>query len=144
GIDAHGQLLGGSVEYPVLTGMLMWAGAIFAHNDHQFLIDSALLLSPFALVTAWMLGRLARWGALLFAIGPPLVMYAFHNWDLAVVGCAVAAVYVLHRGWGRAGANRSLRSRAVVSAVLLGLGFAFKLYPAIFALPLMLYVLTGG
>lgn len=144
GIDKAGQLYGGSVEYPVLTGLLIWLGAHFAHNDHQFLVDSAILLTPFALFTAWALGRLGRWRALLWALGPPLVLYAFHNWDLAVVGCAVAACYVVHRGWGRAGANRSLLARAVVAAVLLGLGFAFKLYPAIFALPLMLYVATGG
>jgi len=51
---------------------------------------------------------------------------------------------VVHRGWGRRGADRPLLHRALVSAVLLGLGFAFKVYPAIFVLPLMLYVLTGG
>jgi uncharacterized membrane protein len=34
--------------------------------------------------------------------------------------------------------------RAVVASVLLGIGFAFKIYPAIFVLPLCLYVLTGG
>ncbi|HEY3752281.1 MAG TPA: hypothetical protein VGL80_24115 [Pseudonocardiaceae bacterium] len=144
GINPNGQLYGGAVEYPVLTGILMWAGAIFAHNDHEFLFWSAILLTPFALFTVWMLGRLARWRALLWAIGPPLVLYAFHNWDLAVAACAVAAVYVLHRGWGRAGAHRPLLARALVAAVLLGLGFAFKLYPAIFTLPLMLYVFTGG
>lgn len=144
GITDTGQLYGGTVEYPVLTGVLMWLGAFFAHNDHQFLLYSAILLTPFALATAWMLGKLARWRALLWAIGPPLVLYAFHNWDLAVAACAVAAVYLLHRGWGRAGANRPLVTRASAAAVLLGLGFAFKLYPAIFVLPLMLYVATGG
>lgn len=144
GIDAAGQLYGGSVEYPVLTGMLMWAGAIFAHDDHQFLLYSAILLTPFALWTVWLLARLTRWRALLWAIGPPLVLYAFHNWDLAVAACAVGAVYVVHRGWGRRGAGRSLVSRAVVAAVFLGIGFAFKLYPAIFTLPLMLYVASGG
>jgi uncharacterized membrane protein len=144
GINQAGQLFGGSIEYPVLTGLLMWAGAVFAHNDHDFLLDSAILLAPFALFTAWMLGKLARWRSLLWALGPPLVLYAFHNWDLAVVGCAVGAVYVVHRGWGRHGANRPLLHRALVAAVLLGLGFAFKLYPAIFALPLMFYVATGG
>ncbi|HEX3786269.1 MAG TPA: hypothetical protein VHW44_00280 [Pseudonocardiaceae bacterium] len=144
GIRADGQLFGGAVEYPVLTGILMWLGAIFAHNDHQFLIDSAILLAPFGLAVAWMLGRLARWRALVWALGPPLVLYAFHNWDLAVVACAVGAAYVVHRGWGRAGANRSLAARATVAGVLLGLGFAFKLYPIIFTVPLMLYVATGG
>jgi hypothetical protein len=144
GISPAGQLTGGAIEYPVLTGVLIWLGAFFAHNDHQFLTDSAILLAPFALVTAWLLGRLARWRALVWALGPPLVLYAFHNWDLAVVLTAVAAVYVLHRGWGAAGANIPLLRRAVVSSVLLGIGFAFKLYPAIFVLPLMFYVATGG
>lgn len=144
GIGKDGQLFGGSVEYPVLTGLLMWMGAFFAHNDHQFLLDSAILLAPFALASAWLLGRLARWRALLWALGPPLVLYAFHNWDLPVVACAVGAVFVVHRGWGRRGANRPLVRRAMVAAVLLGLGFAFKLYPAFFALPLMIYVATGG
>ncbi|HEY4018179.1 MAG TPA: hypothetical protein VGM75_05800 [Pseudonocardiaceae bacterium] len=143
-ITKDGQLTGGTVEYPVLTGLLMWLGAYYAHNDHQFLIYSALLLAPFALFAAWALGRLARWRALIWALGPPLVLYAFHNWDLAAVACAVGAVYVLHRGWGRAGRDRPLAQRATFASVLLGLGFAFKLYPAIFVLPLMFYVLTGG
>ena len=46
GITKDGQLTGGTVEYPVLTGLLMWLGAYFAHNDHEFLIYSALLLTP--------------------------------------------------------------------------------------------------
>jgi uncharacterized membrane protein len=143
-ITKDGQLTGGAVEYPVLTGVLMWLGAYYAHNDHEFLSYSALLLAPFALFAAWALGRLARWRALIWALGPPLVLYAFHNWDLAAVACAVGAVYVLHRGWGRAGPDRPLIQRATFASVLLGLGFAFKLYPAIFVVPLMFYVLTGG
>jgi hypothetical protein len=144
GITPDGVLTGGSLEYPVLTGLVMWAGAIFAHNDGQYLLGSALVMAPFGLLTAWLLGRLSRWRALWWAAGTPLVLYAFHNWDLPVVAVAVAAVYVLHRGWGRAGAARPLVQRAVVAAVLLGIGFNLKLYPVFFVLPLMLYVLTGG
>ena len=144
GINDQGVLTGGSIEYPVLTGVLVWAGAVFAHNDAQFLLYSAMLLMPFGLVTAWLLGKLSGWRALLWAIGPPLVLYAFHNWDLPVALCAVAAVYVLHRGWGARGADRPLLQRATWASVLLGLGFAFKLYPAAFVLPLALYVATGG
>ncbi|WP_407649696.1 glycosyltransferase family 87 protein [Goodfellowiella coeruleoviolacea] len=144
GITDEGQLVGGTVEYPVLTGVLIWAGALFTDTDAGFLLGTALLLAPFGLVTAWLLGRLSGWRSLLWAIGPPLVLYAFHNWDLPVVACAVAAVYVVHRGWGRAGADRPLLDRAVAGSVLLAIGFTFKLYPALFVLPLMLYVLTGG
>ncbi len=138
GITPDGLLTGGSVEYPVLSGALMWLGAIGAHTDAQFLFNSALLLAPFALLTAWMLGRLSGRYALLWSIGPPLVLYAFHNWELPVVFTAVAAVYVVTRQ------RFSLRTRAVVAAVLLGLGFCLKLYPGVFVLPLALYVLAKG
>ncbi|MET7770353.1 hypothetical protein [Nocardia sp. NPDC005366] len=139
GITDDGTLTGGAVEYPVLSGTMMWLGALGADNDAEFLAFSALILAPFALLTAWLLFRLSGRAALLWAAGPPLVLYAFHNWELPVVCTAVAAVYVmicLQR--------ISLRKRAVVAAVLLGLGFCLKLYPGIFVLPLMAYVLTHG
>ncbi|MEU4442672.1 hypothetical protein AB0K14_00720 [Actinosynnema sp. NPDC050801] len=141
-INSKGVLVGGVVEYPVLTGLMIWAGALLAQTDAAFLLFSALLMAPFGLATGWLLGKLSRWRALVWALGPPMVLYAFHNWDLPVVFCAVAAVYVVHRGWGRR--ERPLVDRAVVASVLLGIGFAFKIYPAIFVLPLCLYVLTGG
>ena len=143
-LNEDGRPVGGVVEYPVLTGVVIWASAVFAHTDADFLLLSALVLAPFGLLTAWMLARLGRWRSLLWSIGPPLVLYAFHNWELPVVLCAVAAFYVVHRGWGKRGLDRPLVQRATVAAVLLGLGFTFKVYPAIFVLPLMLYVLTGG
>ena len=139
-ITPEGELRGGTVEYPVLSGLLMWVAAVPAHTDGEFLAWSALLMAPFGLVTGWLLGRLARWRALLWALGPPLVLYAFHNWDLPVVACAVGAVYAVH-GWRT---TRPLADRAVVASVLLGLGFAFKLYPGAFVAPLMLYVLTAS
>ncbi|MEU1985974.1 glycosyltransferase 87 family protein [Nocardia sp. NPDC019395] len=138
GITADGSLIGGAVEYPVLSGVLMWLGALGSHNDAMFLLHSALLLAPFALVTAWLLARMAGRAALLWAAGPPLVLYAFHNWELPVVCTTVAAMAVMTLS------RRPLRSRAVLAAILLGLGFCFKIYPAIFVVPLMLYVLTGG
>ena len=137
-ITPEGRLVGGVVEYPVLTGLVIWAGALFADTDGGFLLGSALLMAPLGLLTGWMLGRLARWRALVWALGPPVVLYAFHNWDLPVVACAVGAVYVVH---GRAG-TRPLVDRATVAAVLLGLGFALKLYPGAFVLPLALHVLA--
>jgi Glycosyltransferase family 87 len=139
-ITADGRLVGGTVEYPVLTGLLIWAGAVFAHDDAEFLLASALMMAPFGLLTGWLLGRLARWRALVWALGPPLVLYGFHNWDLPVVACAVGAVFAMH-GWRT---DRPLAQRGVVAAVLLGLGFAVKLYPGAFVLPLALYVLTAS
>lgn len=141
-ITPEGQLAGGAVEYPVLTGLLIWLGALGASTDAGFLAGSALLLAPFGLVTGWLLGRLAGWRALLWALGPPLFLYGFHNWDLAAVACAVGAVFVVHDRDPRR--PPTLQTRATIAAVLLGLGFALKLYPGAFVLPLALYVLTRG
>lgn len=143
-ITPDGELRGGTVEYPVLTGLLIWVSALGAHTDGGFLLGSALIMAPFGLLTGWLLGKLARWRALVWAIGPPLVLYAFHNWDLPVVACAVAAVAVMHLPERHQPRRWPLARRGVVAAVLLGLGFAFKLYPGAFVLPLALYVLTCG
>ncbi|MGW5072166.1 glycosyltransferase 87 family protein [Rhodococcus sp. NPDC004095] len=139
GITDTGVLTGGTVEYPVLSGLLMWLGGVGSHTDAEFLLHSALILTPFGLATAWMLGRLAGWSALLWSAGPPLVLYAFHNWELPVVAAATAAVFVV------AVFDRvPLRTRGALAAVLLAVGFCLKIYPGAFVLPLMAYVFTGG
>ncbi|HET8992457.1 MAG TPA: glycosyltransferase 87 family protein [Rhodococcus sp. (in: high G+C Gram-positive bacteria)] len=138
GITAGGNLTGGTVEYPVLGGVLMWVGALFAETDADFLLYSALLLAPFGLLTAWILGRTAGWDALWWSATPPLVLYAFLNWDLPVVAVAVLAIAIV-------GTQRwSLRTRGMVAAALFAIGFCLKLYPGLFVLPLIAYVFTGG
>ncbi|WP_143965913.1 GNAT family N-acetyltransferase [Gordonia zhaorongruii] len=148
GIDSAGQLFGGVVEYPVLSGLLMWIGGIGAHTDLAFLEHSALILAPFAIAITVLLALMTRWWVLLWAATPPLVLYAFHNWELPVVFTAVAAVGVMAFGASvhpRTGRRRiSLRTTAVVASVLLAIGFSLKIYPGFFVLPLAAYVLTGG
>ena len=59
---------------------------------------------------------------LLYAVGPAMILYAFHNWDLLAVGLATLGMYAYIRradGW---------------AGLLLGLGAATKVYPA-FLLP---------
>ena len=148
GIDEYGRLYGGVVEYPTLAGLFMWVSAFGADNDVEFFRNTALLLAPFAIGITLLLAWLTRWYALLWAATPPLVMYAFHNWELPVVFASVAAIAVM--AWGASadpatGRRRMpLRTSAVLAAILLGLGFAFKIYPGFFVLPLALYVLTRG
>ncbi|MBT1190518.1 glycosyltransferase 87 family protein [Rhodococcoides kroppenstedtii] len=135
-IAPDGSLTGGTVEYPVLSGMLMWLGGLASDTDADFLAWSAVLLAPFGALIAWMLGRLAGRVALIWSASPALVMYAFHNWELPVVATAVGAVAVM-------ATRLPLRVRAVIAAVLLGIGFCLKLYPGAFVLPLAAYVLHG-
>ncbi|GAC58804.1 hypothetical protein GOHSU_53_00050 [Gordonia hirsuta DSM 44140 = NBRC 16056] len=147
GITETGQLYGGVVEYPVLSGLLMWFGAIGQYTDHGFFTQTALIMAPMALLTTVMLAWTSRWWVLLWAATPPLVLYAFHNWELPVVFTSVAAVAVM--GFGASpdkhGRRRlGLRASAIISSVILALGFSLKIYPGLFVLALALYVLTGG
>jgi uncharacterized membrane protein len=127
-----GQLTGGTLEYPVLTGVFAWFPSLFVHDSGGYLAVTALLLAPFSFVTAWLLLSMVRWRALLYALAPPLVWYSFHNWDLLVVAATVGAFYQWWKG------------RPVWAAVLLAVGGALKLWPAFFVLPLLLDRLRAG
>src|SRR5256885_14713532 len=45
-LGPDGKLVGGVVEDPVLTGLMVWFSAKFASNDAEFLLASAILLAP--------------------------------------------------------------------------------------------------
>lgn len=120
------ELVGGAIEYPVLTGLFAWVPALFVADDGAYLRLTALLLLPFTFLTTWMLGRMVRWRALLYALAPPLVWYSFHNWDLLVVCATVAA---LHAWWQR---------RYAWSGAWLAIGASLKFWPLLLVLPLVL------
>ncbi len=140
-IDGQGHLQGGAIEYPVLSGLLYWVGAIGAHNDQQYLWHMALVLAPFALITGWVLAKVSGRAAFLWALAPPLALYAFHNVELPVVAAATGAIAIME--WTR---RRGVPPRypALAAAALLAIGFDLKIYPGIFVAPLALYVLTYG
>lgn len=144
GIGPNGHLFGGVVEYPVLSGMLMYLGAIGATTDTEFFQHSALLLAPFAFAITIMLALMTRWWVLLWAATPPLVLYAFHNWELPVVATAVGAVAVMAGASTnpRTGERRLRYERRRCSRPCCWESASLKLYPGAFALPLALYVLT--
>ena len=121
-----GELVNGAIEYPVLTGVFMWFAGLFADNYVDYLWITAALLTPFGLIAAYLLARMSRWRALLFAAAPAIVLYAFHNWDLLVVSAVVAGVWAWSRG------------ETLWAAVAFGVGAALKMYPALFLLPLAL------
>jgi hypothetical protein len=122
----QGNLVGGAVEYPIVTGVFMWFAGLFARNDADYLRVTAVLLAPFGLLTAGMLAKLSGRRAFIWAAAPALVLYSVHNWDFLATAAVVGAVWAWSRG------------RPGVAAALLGLGAATKIYPGFFALPLLL------
>lgn len=130
GLGPDGQLTGATIEYPVLTGLTMFALALPVGTDAAYLMLNALVLGVVAVAIAGTLlglsGRRAWW----WALAPPLAWYAVTNWDLLAVGCVVAAFAVV--------AVKPGPRWSPAAAVLLGLGGGFKFYPLMFLLPLAL------
>lgn len=115
------------VEYPVLTGALMWLAAVVTTDVDGFVWVTYALLAAAGLGVAWLLAREVGWPrALAFAAAPTLAISAVVNWDLPAVLLATAGI-VAHR-----------RGHDLGSGVALGLGTAAKLFPALFVLPLAL------
>ena len=123
---AGSKLLNGAIEYPVLTGVFMWASGLPVSTSASYLNLSALLLAPFGLLTSWLLWRMTGLRALLWATAPAIVLYAFHNWDLLVVAAATLGFYLWWRG------------HPLAAAVAFGIGGALKVYPLLFLGPLAL------
>jgi uncharacterized membrane protein len=129
GDGSRDQLVDGAIEYPVLTGVFMWASGSLVDNADDYLKVSALLLFPFGFLIAYLLARMAGMRALLWAVAPAIVLYAFHNWDLLVVAAAVGGLFLWSRG------------KPVGAAVLFGIGAALKMYPIFFLGPLFFQLL---
>ncbi|HSK33438.1 MAG TPA: hypothetical protein VK903_08140 [Propionicimonas sp.] len=131
-----GQLV--TVEYPVLTGMLMWlvsrAGSLPA-----FVAWSAVLMGTAAMAIALILGRLSGRRAWLWAAAPALVHYLAYGYDALAVLTVVAALAMVV-GDDAVG----VRARSYLgAAAVLGIGGGLKFYPLLFVLPLALWLLFG-
>jgi uncharacterized membrane protein len=137
------------VEYPVLTGWFMygartlsgWYDTLAAEglapkvNPVESYFDvTALLLALSALVVTWAVYHLSGrrpWDAAMVALSPVLLVHAYTNWDLFAVAFATAGMLA----WQR--------RVPALAGVLLGLGTAAKLYPALFLLPMLLLCLRA-
>jgi len=115
-----------SNEYPVVTGMFMWAMSLVGRSQRSFFLANALVLAGFGLLTSALLHRTVGKQVWYFALAPAVFLYGFLNWDLLVVFLATAATVAF------------LARRDGLSGVLLGLGAAAKLYPALLLVPFVL------
>jgi uncharacterized membrane protein len=111
-------------EYPVLS---MWTMRVAAWASDSavrtFFLSNVVILTIAAFVVALGLYLMVGGRALYFALAPTLLAYAFVNWDLLAVAFATASTVMY------------LRRRDVASGVLLGLGAAAKIYPALLLVP---------
>lgn len=110
-------------EYPVLSMYAMRLAAWVSDGIPGFFYANVVLLTICAFLIALFLYLLVGARALYFALAPTLLIYAYVNWDLIAVALATAGTLAF------------VKRRDVRAGILLGLGTAVKLYPALLALP---------
>ena len=128
------------VEYPVLTGAVMWVSARLVDEDAdnralRYFDVNALALAAAGVVVVGATALTVRrrpWDAALVALSPALVLAMYINWDLYAVALTSLALLA----WSR--------SRPGVAGVLLGLAVSAKFYPLLLLGPLTLLCLRSG
>ncbi|MFC4946933.1 glycosyltransferase family 87 protein [Pseudonocardia sp. GCM10023141] len=132
------------MEYPVLTGFFQYANARLTAGWEWlaarapvptalpvvvYFDFSAVWLALAWLVVVWavrMMRGARPWDAVLVALSPLAFVHIFTNWDALAVACATAGMYALGR------------RRPALAGALIGIGGAFKFYPLILLLPVLL------
>ena len=119
-----------SVEYPVITGAIMWLTAkITPQSDFRagtyFNINAFLIAILFALCTLLMYRITPRF-AYLSVLSPAVIASLFINWDIWAIITMIAAIYLFDKDEYR------------WSAVVLGLSIATKFMPVFLLVPITL------
>jgi uncharacterized membrane protein len=112
------------LEYPVLAGLLFGAAVTLRPTPFGALSVVAALASAVALGVTWLLARRFGPRAWRWAIGTPVLLYAFQNWDVFAVAAVVVGLLAFERRHDRA------------AGIAFGLGTAVKLFPFVVVAPL--------
>jgi len=115
-----------SVEYPPVTGVVMWLTALPTHGDKSYFFINvgliALLFIGLSLLVAQMKPEL--W--YLLPLSPAVIASLYINWDLWAVASAILAIYYFDR------------RKYDYSALALGLSIATKFFPIVLLAPIAL------
>jgi len=121
-----------SVEYPVITGLVMWATGLLISdpNGYRGYFDiNTFLLALLFIASALALWRIRPEFAYLLPAAPAVVVSLYINWDLWAIAGALAAIYFFQQ------------ERYSLSALALGVAIATKFFPIVLLLGVLLHFL---
>lgn len=119
-----------SVEYPVVTGVVMWATGLLIGDENgyrQYFDLNALLIGLLMIGASVLIWRIRPEYSLFFPLAPAVIGSLYINWDLWAVVPALLSIYSL------------ARNRNYVSALFLGVAIATKFFPIVLLLGIALY-----
>lgn len=93
------------LEYPVLTGGLIWLVGFIHSSVTAYLLATAAVLLACGLMSVLLLDSLPGTRPWLFVLSPALMLYGVLNWDLFGIALMLGALVLFHRrrnGWAGA------------------------------------------
>ena len=112
------------LEYPVGAGLLMYLAALVAPSPLGVFVLTGLGAAVLCVAITVVLERHDGARAWRWAVGVPIMLYAFQNWDVYAVALLLAGIFLFER------------RRDTLAGAALGLGAAVKLFPAVAIPPL--------
>jgi len=114
-----------SVEYPVLTGLVMYATSFVAHSPISYFNFNALLLALLFIFVIFTVRKIKPEFTYLVPVAPAMIASLYINWDLWAIATMMLAIYWFDR------------KAYLYSSIALAVSISTKFLPVFLLLPII-------
>ena len=114
-----------SVEYPVITAMVMYATSFAANSPVSYFNVNIFFLILLFIATVLLVRKIRPEFAYLVPVAPAMIASLFINWDLWAIATMMLAIYWFDR------------KQFMYSAILLGVSISTKFLPIFLLIPIV-------
>ena len=124
------------VEYPALTGLIMWLLSFLVSPSDTAIFDyyriTASLQIALLAISAYLIYKLVGKKYAFYFILAPAVLYSLNrNWDIWAIAAMLLSIYLFEK------------KRFQLSAILLAVSIATKFFPIVLMLPILIIFLRN-
>jgi len=114
-----------AVEYPVLTGLVMYATSFVAHTPASYFNFNALLLALLFICVVFIVRKIKPEFTYLVPVAPAMIASLYINWDLWAIATMMGAIYWFDR------------KQYTYSSLALAVSISTKFLPVFLLLPIL-------
>ena len=114
-----------AVEYPVLTGLVMYATSFVAHSPISYFNFNALLLALLFICVVFIVRKIQPEFTYLVPVAPAMIASLYINWDLWAIATMMLAIYWFDR------------KAYLYSSLALAVSISTKFLPVFLLLPII-------
>jgi len=114
-----------AVEYPVLTGLVMYATSFVAHSPISYFNFNALLLAFLFIFVIFIVRKIQPEFTYLVPVAPAMIASLYINWDLWAIATMMLAIYWFDR------------EAYLYSSIALAVSISTKFLPVFLLLPII-------